>query len=477
MTDRRKPPGGGRGPRRGGERRGERRPGSPERSRPPRPPRPPCADSAGGARPPTRPSGRSAGEPSRDPAGRLPGPYGRSPRLPVRPPAGLRLIEVEELELTIEQLVDGGDGLGRFEGIPIFVPRSAPGDRVRARLVERRPGYGRAEIVELLAPGAGRREPACPHFARCGGCDLQHLEYRRQLELKAEATLETLRRLSALTVPTPQAIFAAEPWGYRLRAQLHTRPVGGGVEVGYHARGSRQLVAVDRCPVLAPALERELATLGRRLPAGAPSRLDLALGDGDEVSYSPLVEGLPHGELSRRVGEHEYLFDARCFFQGHSGLLAPLVERVVGEATGATALDLYGGVGLFALPLARRYARVVLVEGDRIAARFARKNVRLNGLENVDVVPQAVESWVGSGLVEGLDRVVLDPPRDGLSLVVRRLLVARPPRAVTYVSCHAAALARDLKELGERFAVVSLALFDLFPQTGHMEAVVELSRR
>jgi len=374
-------------------------------------------------------------------------------------------------------LVDGGDGLGRFEGIPIFVPRSAPGDRLRVRLVERRPGYGRAEIVELLAPGPGRREPACSYFARCGGCDLQHLEYRRQLELKAEATLETLRRLSGLTVPTPQAIFAAEPWGYRLRVQFHTRPVGGGVAVGYHARGSHELVAVDRCPVLAPALERELLTLGRRLPASAPSRLDLALGDGDEVSYSPLVEGLPHGELARRVGEHEYLFDARCFFQGHSGLLAPLVERVVGEATGAAALDLYGGVGLFALPLARRYGRVVLVEGDRIAARFARKNVRLNGLANVEVVGQAVESWVGAGLGEGVDRVVLDPPRDGLSLVVRRLLVARPPRAVTYVSCHAAALARDLKELGERFAVVSLALFDLFPQTGHMEAVVELARR
>jgi len=110
-----------------------------------------------------------------------------------RPTAGLRLSELEELELTIEKLVAGGDGLGRFEGIPIFVPRSAPGDRVRVRLFERRPDYGRAEILELLSPGPGRREPPCPYFTRCGGCDLQHLEDSVQIRLKGEALLETVR--------------------------------------------------------------------------------------------------------------------------------------------------------------------------------------------------------------------------------------------------------------------------------------------
>lgn len=394
-----------------------------------------------------------------------------------RPPAGLRLIEIEELELTIEKLVAGGDGIGRFEGIPIFVPRSAPGDRLRARLVERRPGFGRAEIVEILEEGPGRREPPCPHFGRCGGCDLQHLDDRRQLELKAEATLETLRRLSGLAVPAPSEIVAGAPWGYRTRAQLHTRPLAGGVEVGYHARGSRELVAVDRCPVLSPALERELATLGRRLAAGAPARIDLAEGEGGAVAFAPLIEGLPHGELARRIGEHEFLFDAHCFFQGNAGLTARLVGLAVGEASGERALDLYGGVGLFALPLARRYGRVTLVEGDRVGARYARRSARHNGVDNLEVIAQAVESWVGGGLVEDLDRVLVDPPRDGLALPVRRLLAARAPRRLTYVSCHAAALARDLKDLGESFRITSLALVDLFPQTGHMETVAQLERR
>lgn len=406
-----------------------------------------------------------------------------------RPTAGLRLSELEEIELTIEKLVAGGDGLGRFEGIPIFVPRSAPGDRVRVRLFERRPDYGRAEILELLVAGPGRREPPCPHFARCGGCDLQHLDDATQTRLKAEALVETLRRISGIPVPEPSAVVAGQPWGYRLRTQLHTRAVHGGFEVGYFARRSRELVAVASCPVLVPLIEKELVTLARRLPERAPSRVDIACGDGAQVSYAPLVEGLPHGELKRRIGSFEYRFDARCFFQGHAGLLEELVEVVVGPSTGGSAADLYGGVGLFALPLARRYGRVVMVEGDRIATRFARKNARANfpdsaehaesasGGKGLEIVGQAVESWVASGLAENFDRIVVDPPRDGLSAAVRRILVEKPPRRLTYVSCHPAALGRDLRELAQAMNIESLVLLDLFPQTGHMEAVLQLTRR
>lgn len=389
-----------------------------------------------------------------------------------------RLIELDEIELVIEKLVEGGDGLGRFEGIPIFVPRTAPGDRLRARLVERKPGYGRAELVELLEPAPGRREPPCPHFGRCGGCDLQHLEDSVQLRLKSEAVLETIARISGLRLPPPRAIFAGATWAYRTRTQLHTRRVeGGGAAVGYHARGSREVVLVESCPVLVPALEREVVTLGRRLPPSVPSRIDLAAGDGDRISIAPLLEGLPHGEIVRRVGDFDYAFDARCFFQGHIGLVASLVDTVIGVARGERAIDLYGGVGLFALPLAKRYAQVTLVEGDRLAARYARRNARTNRTANVEVVAQAVESWVASGLPDGVDRVVVDPPRDGLSMPVRALLAGRAPKRLTYVSCHPAALGRDLKTLAEAFAIESLTLLDLFPQTGHMEVVVELERR
>jgi 23S rRNA (uracil1939-C5)-methyltransferase len=374
-------------------------------------------------------------------------------------------------------LVAGGEGLARFQGVPVFVPRAAPGDLVRARIVERKPDYGRAEIVEILQPGPDRRPDPVPELSRTGLCDLQHLADDVQTRLKVQAVRETLEHLGHIAVPPDVEVVKGEPWGYRLRTQVHTEtdPLTGGIRVGYYARGTNDLVAVSRCPLLVPELEALLRDLPARLAAGVPPRIDLAAGDGGAVTVSPVVEGLPHGEVSTRVGEITYAYDARCFFQAHRGLLPRLVEVTVGAWTGGAAVDLYGGVGLFSLPLARLYDRVTAVESDPIGSRYARLNVRRNHAVNVEVVSQVVESWVRK-MPEGLDRVIVDPPRGGLSRDVRNALMDHPPRRLTYVSCHPAALARDLRTLQKAYRIESFVFFDLFPQTGHMETVVQMAR-
>ena len=453
-----------------------------------------------------------------------------------RAPTAVRLAALDEIEVTVDRLIAGGDGFARHEGIPIFIARSAPGDRLRVRLVERRPDYGRAEIVEILAPGPGRREPPCPYFARCGGCDLQHLDDAVQTRAKAAAVVETLVRLGGVELPAEPEVVTASPFGYRLRAQLHVRPVAAGavvagpaplglsdpvrsrssvaagiagpdpsgsarssvaagiaapeapqpapagaqVQTGYYARGSHDLVPIDHCPILVPELEAVLPALPALLAApGAPRRLDLAAGDG-AVTAAPVVAGLPHGEVSLTVagppgvGELTYSYDARCFFQAHRELVGELLTRAVGPWKGEEAYDLYAGVGLFSVPLARRYGRVVAVEGDRVAARYARTNARRNRVANLEVVAQVVESWIGR-LPEGAARVVVDPPRGGLSRRVRTALFHARPQRLTYVSCHPATLARDLKGLHPGYRLESLVLLDLFPQSGHMEAVAQLA--
>jgi 23S rRNA (uracil1939-C5)-methyltransferase len=382
----------------------------------------------------------------------------------------------EEVELSIEKLVAGGDGFGRLEGAPVFVPRSAPGDRLRVRLTERRPDFARAEIIEVLKPGPARRSPPCQHFGRCGGCDLQHLEDEPQVRLKAAAVLETLVRLGRLDPVPPLEVVKGEAWGYRIRTQLRTeRREDGSVAVGYHARGTNTLVPVAECPILVPELAAELGRLAEEL-AGVeelPSRVDLAAAGG-KVSAAPPVPGRTSGELEIEVAGEKLSFDARCFFQGHRGLLSRLVEVVVGPWQGDRAVDLYAGVGLFALPLARRYRAVTAVEGDAVATRYARKNA--DAATNLEVVRQAVESWMPQ-LSSGLDRVIVDPPRVGLPLPVRRRLLECAPRRITYVSCHPAALARDLRELCLGYEIEKLVLVDLFPQTGHMEVVAQLVAR
>lgn len=385
------------------------------------------------------------------------------------------LAKVDEIEVVIERIVSGGEGLGRFEGIPIFVARSAPGDRLRARLTERKPDYGRAEIVEILEPGPDRREPPCPYFARCGGCDLQHLEDAAQVAARAAATRETLERLGRLELAENIPVIEGPAWGYRLRTQLHVEKDDDQVEVGYFERGSHRLVPIEACPVCVPELESAILDLRDRPAAEMPQRVDLACGD-ETLTAAPVIEGFPRGEVSLAVAGQTLAFDARCFFQGNRHLLAPLVECVVGEWTGRQAFDLYGGVGLFALAMAARYERVTLVESDRIAARYARLNARRNRASSIEVVHSAVESWIGL-LPRSVDRVIVDPPRAGLSRAIRARLRKRPPQRLTYVSCHPAAMARDLRALSDIFLLEELTFFDLFPQTGHMEAVAQLVER
>jgi 23S rRNA (uracil1939-C5)-methyltransferase len=403
------------------------------------------------------------------------------PPVPVRVPFGARLAGVDVLELRVEKLVAGGDGLGRWEGIPIFISRSAPGDLLKVRIVERRPDYGRAEIVEILEAGPARRPDPVPELSRSSICDLQHLDDLTQVLLKAGAVKETLEHIGKIAMPFDPELITGEPWHYRLRTQVHTAidPETGTVLVGYHARGTNEVIPVTRCPVLVPELEAFLAELPAHLTLhapDAPKRLDLAAGDGGAITVSPVVEGLQHGEVSTRVGDFTYFYDARCFFQAHRGLLPKLVAATVGPWEGETAVDLYSGVGLFSLPLSSRYRRVIAVEGDQIGSRFGRMNVKRNRVANVESLNKAVESWVRD-MPEKVDRVVVDPPRGGLSKDVRNALLLRRPARITYVSCHPAALARDLHELADSYRIEHLAFVDLFPQTGHMEVLVQLVAR
>ncbi len=403
-----------------------------------------------------------------------------------------RLAGVSRLELVIEKLVHGGDGLARWRGLPVLVPRAAPGDVVRARVTKRSPSFARAEIEEVLKAGPDRRPAPCPVYDRCGGCQLQHIRDEAQLGLKTASALETLRRIGGIDPAQLAACRIEAPvgerqWGYRLRARFQVeRAEDGTVEVGFRRRRSRELVAVDRCPVLAPALERELAGLPTALDGteNLPSRLNLAtagLEPDSSVAASPPVDALPGGELEIELHGRRVRYDARCFFQAHGGLLAPLLRSAVGSCEGHEAVELHAGVGFFTVGLADRYSVVTAVEGDAVAVRHARNNLRRNRLRHCRVDRAAVESWVdgragAQGLPRGLDRVLVDPPRAGLSGKVRRAILRASPRRLTYVSCDPATLARDLGEICRGYQLESITFFDIFPQTAHIETVVQARR-
>jgi len=406
------------------------------------------------------------------------------------------IADVDLLELSVEKIVLGGDGLARWRGLPVFVSRAAPGDVVEARITQRRPRYARAEIVRVKEPGSSRRDPPCPVYDRCGGCQLQHIRDGEQLKIKAAAAKEALRRLGAIDRNHLEHCrweepVGGRPWAYRVRAELHVdRHTDGGVGVGFRRRRSRETVFVDRCPILAPALEARLGGLPALLEGAAeskrlPRRLRLATGSLDpdsRVVAAPPIEGLPGGDLQMNVLGRRLTWDARCFVQAHGGLLGSLLRSAAGPWEGKQAVELYAGIGFFTVGLADRHESVTAVEGQSLAARYARINLRKNGLRHCRVERAAVESWVegragAAGLKPGLDRVLVDPPRAGLPRNVRRALLRAAPRRLTYVSCDPATLARDLGELTTGFALESIRFFDLFPQTAHLETVAQLRWR
>ena len=382
------------------------------------------------------------------------------------------------LEVEVERILPGGMGLAHAGGKTVFVSLAAPGDRLRVRVDREQGNVLFASIEEILTPSPVRIGPPCPYFGRCGGCDFQQLTYEAQLAAKAEMIRDCLHRIARLE-NVPEIVVTPSPnaWRYRMRAtwQIDREQQ----TIGYYERGSRRVCDVADCAVLQPELQEKLekvrATEWQQFPPEL-KHLDVVEGENG-VSFAPAFAEFRTSELSLTVRGEVYHYNAEAFFQINPSLLGSLVDFALADVAGERALDLYSGVGLFTLPLARTFESVVAVEANPAATRFARRNLQRAGLSNARVISATVTDWFRSASVETANFVLLDPPRVGAeSAVINGILGIKAPR-ICYVSCDPATLARDLKKLiAGGYMVQSLSAFDLFPQTHHVETVVHLRR-
>jgi len=383
-----------------------------------------------------------------------------------------------DFEVEVERILPGGMGLAHAGGKTVFVSLAAPGDRVRVRIDRQQGELLFASIVEIITPSPERVEPPCPYFGRCGGCDFQQLTYEAQLAAKAGIIRDCLHRIARLE-NIPEIVVTPSPnnWRYRMRA---TWQIDQELRaIGYYERASRRVCDVADCAVLKPelqeTLERVRATGWGEFPRDL-KHLDGVVGENG-VSLSPSFAEFQTSELTLTVRGEVYQYNADAFFQINPSLLGSLVENAIGDASGGTVLDLYCGVGLFTLPLARQFQKVIGVEANATATRFARRNLQLAGLRNANVITATVTDWFRSRPAGPVDFVLLDPPRAGVESAVIKGILNLQPRAISYVSCDPATLARDLRKLiGGGHVIESIAGFDLFPQTHHVETVVRLAR-
>jgi len=416
------------------------------------------------------------------------------------------------VEVTIERILPGGLGLAHADGRTVMVALAAPSDRVRVSIDRVKGNVAFASIEEILEPSPVRVAPPCQYFGRCGGCDFQQLTYQAQLDAKVEIIKDCLRRIGRVeNVPGFQITPAPNPWHYRTRAQWQYDSIRR--RLGYFQSGSRHVCDVEECAVLAPELQQTLSGLRERTSDGSlpEDARDFRAVAGDEaVSIAPPVRGSsptvtkgparrgtsptrgpqtgsPAGvgavregsdltvrDVTRTIRGERYSLNAESFFQANDDLLPQLIDAALNEASGETAVELYCGVGLFTVPLTRRFARVIAIEGDAAATRFARANLASANLKNAQVITQDVGAWLEGKSSPAF--LLLDPPRTGAeSRVIRGILNLKPKR-ISYVSCDPATLARDLRKLiAGGYALDSIAAFDMFPQTHHVETVTRLT--
>lgn len=424
--------------------------------------------------------------------------------------------------VQIEKAVYGGTFLARVEGKAIFVPLALPGEEVSVRISEEKRGYSTAEIDKVVTPAAKRIAPRCPHFGVCGGCQYQHTDYATQLELKQSILRETLER-GGVHAPENFTVLAgteSEAWGYRNRIRLAVDAQG---YPGYRGRRSNTVVAVSECPIAAPLLVRSaiiFAEVARQItPALRIDELSLFC-DATETALLATVfvkhaqretldwlaqeislrvpeltgidfvaagdsqdEKLLQRTITRRGEDHltyaasgfEYRVDHGAFFQINRRLIDAFVERATANRKGVLAWDLFAGVGLFAHKLTASFERVIAVESAPSAIPGLEANLR-------DTSGSAVHSSALNFLRETVknqkpDLIIVDPPRAGLGPEITSALADVGAPELTYVSCDPATLARDLRALlATGYSIESVTLADLFPQTFHLETVVDLRR-
>jgi 23S rRNA (uracil1939-C5)-methyltransferase len=402
------------------------------------------------------------------------------------------------IRVQIEAMAHGGSALARHEGKVVFIPYVLPGEEVLVEVTEDKARYARGRPVEIETPSADRVEPRCAHFGTCGGCHWQHISYDRQVRLREEILQSQLARIAHVPdAPVEPTARAEDPWHYRNHVQLHLDEAG---QPGFMAAEQHVVVPIAECftmhPLLweifssldidFPDLKRIslragistgeqlliLETAGHEVPGveiDVPVSCVLILGNDQPVTY------VGNSYLTEELGGRSIRVSVTSFFQVYTGQAEQLlttVKRYADPQGDEVVLDLYCGVGTYALGLADSVAEVIGIDSNEAAIEDASYNSK--DITNLRFQVGSVEQLLPS-IEERIDLVVVDPPRQGLSKQALSAMLGRTPPKVVYVSCDPATLARDVGRMTQAgYELIAVQPVDMFPQTYHVEAVALL---
>jgi 23S rRNA (uracil1939-C5)-methyltransferase len=393
----------------------------------------------------------------------------------------------DRIELRIDSVAFGGDGVGRFDQQVVFVPFTVDGDEAAVRITDVRKKFVRSSLEQLLKPSPHRIEPRCRYYTRCGGCQYQHIRYEHTLQCKAQQAADAFVRIAKVALPPLSPVIPSPRiFHYRGKADYHVRtspkdpPVIGFMDVS-----NSRIVDIDRCEIVDETINAALHSFRRDLETGrikaAPDRQTIWSADAAGEQAQVVTDFRTPRFVKRTVKGMNITAPYRGFFQANTSLLPHLVDEILKLCAlngRETVVDAYCGSGLFSLFLSPYARQVYGIERDGEAIHCARVNHRQAGLTNAAFLRGDAGEILHKDFVEAkrpVDVLILDPPRTGCEPSLLSGIIALKPARIVYISCNPATQARDIRHLLDHgFTLKSLTPYDMFPQTAHIETVAFL---
>ncbi|QHS24197.1 23S rRNA (uracil(1939)-C(5))-methyltransferase RlmD [Virgibacillus sp. MSP4-1] len=451
----------------------------------------------------------------------------------VKPPvAKNETIELEFVDLTHE-----GSGVGKVNGYPLFVPYGLPGEKAKVKVVKVKKNFGFGKLLKVLNQSPERIEPPCDVFYQCGGCQIQHMSYKMQLDVKQKQVQDAMRKIGHLEeVPVHPTIGMEDPWRYRNKVQIPVKGVEGRLETGFYKKRSHDIINMDTCPITDEQNDRMVEAVRRMAEDAGITPYDedkhrgilrhIMVRNGKETNEIMVVlvtrtDKLPHQEkiveeihkaypnvksimqnvnpertnvilgkktkllwgeeyIHDSIGETQFAISAKSFYQVNPDQTKSLYDKALEYADlsgNETVVDAYCGIGTISLFLAQKAKKVYGVEIVPEAVDDAKKNAKLNHIDNAEFYVGAAEKVMDWWKAQGLrpDVIVVDPPRKGCDETLLKAMLDMKPKRIVYVSCNPSTLARDLNILTEGgYETKEVQPVDMFPQTSHVECVAQV---
>jgi len=380
----------------------------------------------------------------------------------------------EVLKLYLESIAAGGEALGRIDGKPVFTEGGAPCETALVQVVQEKKAWARAKLLEIIEPSPYRADPFCEHYSACGGCNLQHINYKAQIEAKLSILKESFLKFADIDLQEIETIsYQDDPKEYRNRMQFHCirdKVKNDNNNFGLMGRKSTEIISINDCPVAASGIRNALKSFSLSMPVEKDrfnifSFNNVLLNEG----------GITRGKI--KLMDKEIIIDAGVFFQSNCYMLEKLILKLWQTADSADKnnpmTDLYCGIGTFAFFLGGMFPAFILAEENKTAVSIARENLKGKKAEFFALKDT---QWPDTMLRKKTGFAIADPPRAGLNRDLAAALSQNGPSILAYVSCDAASLARDTKILSDGYKLKSVSFFDFYPHTSHIESLAVFER-